>query len=230
MTPEAPIDISSPKTWPDSLAAAVAELNRRTAHAAHPSDLEIDAEGAAAIWAVLGHKRVLARHFTRLLPHELGSIRAAGLRLYSRALFDERIDEAAAHGYFDTAIAEVLKSASIPAAEHGKRGDRDFVCLTVGPVLEENAHAVEPLIGTWGGEGIYFASGAKPYRSLLQGLGRPAVVHVSLSLANRSMPRFWPPPEQLLLGKVRDLPELFGDVFSREAISPSAIIDVELLD
>lgn len=224
------IDIDSPGTWPESLATAMASVDRQTALADYPTDLEIDPQDAARVRAALGHTRIRARHFTRLLPHEVKWIRDTGLRLHSRALFDERIAAAAANGYFDAATAEVLRSVSIPAAEADKRGDRDFVCLTIGPVAELSPHSVAALIGTWGGEGVYFASGAKPYRSLLQGLGRPTAVHVGLSLADESMLRFWPPIEQLLLGRLRNLPDNFGDVFSREPIPASAIIGLRMMD
>lgn len=230
MTSETLISVDSPESWPKSLRDAISDLDARVPPASYATDLELSQQDLASVRVALGSNSVRARHFTRLLPHEFDWIRAAGLRLFSRELFDERIDAAMDHGYFGPATADVLKRSSIPAAEAGKRGDRDFVCLTIGPVAEESPGAVERLIGTWGGEGIYFATGAKPYLSLLRALGRPTAVVARVSPVGRSALRFWPPVEQLMLGRFRNLPDSFGDVFSREAIPAGDIVCFEMLD
>jgi hypothetical protein len=223
------IDVSSPATWPTPLLDAVTELDARVARAEWPGDLEIGAEGTAAVWDALDGNRLLVRHFTRLLPHEAESIRDIGLELYSRALFDRRIEEANAHGYFDKGTAERLKAVTIPAAEAEQRGVRNFVCFTVGPIFEQEPDNVAELISKWGGEGLYFAAGAKPYLPLLQTLGKPAAVHVGLLLANESRPLSYCAIENLLLGQFRHLPDIFGDVFSRASVPANAIIEIELL-
>lgn len=229
---QTPFEITRPATWPTALLEAVAEIDARTPHADYPSDLRVPAEAAGLLWDVLPHRYVFARHFTRLLPHEFDSIRRDGLCLHERALFDHRIDAARAHGFLQATIAERLKVASIPAAEHGRRGQRDFGWMTVGPSSEERPASVGPLHNTWGGDGLYFATGTQSLlcQRLLKDLGQPVAVHVALPLADTSTLRFWPALENLLLGTVRGLPHVRGDASSSRAISASSILGFDELN
>jgi hypothetical protein len=46
--------------------------------------------------------------------------------------------------------------------------------------LTERVTGIAPLLNTWGGEGIYMSAAARPFRSHLRTLGRPAVVVVDV--------------------------------------------------
>jgi hypothetical protein len=227
---DTPVDVNSPEPWPAPLLAAVAESDAHVAGAECPGDLEIRAISMAAIWAALRGNRLIVRHFTRLLPHEVESIRTIGLELYSRALFDRRIEDANAHGYFDETTARRLKAITIPAAEASRSRGRAFVCFTAGRMIEQEPENVAELISNWGGEGIYFAAGAQQDSHLLRSLGEPTAVHVGLLLESESRPLFFPAIEKLLLGRFRNLSGIVGDVLSPDAIPPEAIIKIETLE
>lgn len=223
------IDVAQPESWPSTLLEAVANSDRVVGDASTPGDLSFSEDARDAVNRAFTGLDLATRHFTRLLPHEIESIAASGLALHSRQLFDERIDGAVGHGYLDEAMGSELKAITIPAAELGRRGSRDFVCMTVGGVFEYDPASTAELITNWGGEGIYFAAGAPPYISILRGLGTPCAVHVNLSLADPSALRFWPPLEKLLLAGFRGMQEIGGDVFSSRAIPPTAISAIEEL-
>lgn len=222
-------DVSAPETWPGPLTSIVTELDRHVPHVDHPADLAIPQDGREAVKSALLGQHLLARHFTRLMPHEFDSIRSAGLQLPSQGFFDGRLHRAEALGYISQTVAQVLKDSTIFAAESQVRGDRNFVCLTIGPVLEEDAGAVSELLGTWGGEGIFFAGDARDHAQLLRTLGEPAVVQVALPPACVSRSRFFPAIENVLLGRMRGLPGAYGDVLSREAVRPDAIVAIRRL-
>lgn len=207
------IDPSEPATWPLSVQRIV-----------EGNPCPLDVEEALADFSL----RV--RHFTRLLPHEVQAIEDEGLRLYSRELFDRRIRDAACLGYISADVADELRRVTIPEAEDGQRGNRDFVCFTAGPSLETDPGSVRPLVQTWGGEGIYFAAGAKPYFPLLQTLGTPTAVHVNLPLSLQPSLTFFPSLEELLRRWSRDSEPIFGDVFSKLPIEPEHIHQIEQLN
>lgn len=223
------IDVSAPETWPGPLTSIITELNRHVPHVDHPTDLAIPQDGREGVRLALLGQHLLARHFTRLMPHEFDSIRSAGLQLPSQGFFNGRLDRAEALGYISRTVARALKESTIFAAESQNRGDRNFVCLTIGRVLEEDPSAVSELLGTWGGEGIFFARGARDHAKLLRTLGVPAVVHVALPPECVSRSRFFPAIENMLLGRMRGLPGAHGDVLSREAVPPDAIVAIRRL-
>jgi hypothetical protein len=224
------VDVLRPGSWPKILLEAVASSDGLVGDASISGDLRFSEEASDAVNRAAVGLVLATRHFTRLLSHEIESIASSGLALYSRQLFDERIDRAVALGYIEQAIGSELKAITIPAAEQESRGRREFVCMIVGEVFEYDPASVAELITNWGGEGIYFAAGALPYKPILRLLGRPCVVHVNLSLADPSALLFWPPLEKLLLASFRGLPEIGGDVFSSRAIPSSAITAIEELE
>ena len=152
LTRPTPIDINRLTTWPEALRSTIRELDRRTASTPYVGDLRISEEAGALVAETIIDHAVIARHYTRLLPHEGDWIRAVGLLMYSKELFDQRIDGARQFGYLGADIGPHLKSGTIPVAEAGERGDRGFVCMTIGPVMETDFSAVSPLLGNWGGE------------------------------------------------------------------------------
>lgn len=221
------IEIDQPSSWPARLAALVSAANETTPPTNQLSDLRIPFARSTAIEAALSGYNIAARHFARLLPHEAADVLNRGLRPHSTGLFDDKIDAARAHGYFDTGTSEALKAITLPRAEPA-RGDRRFVCLTVGRTIELDPEAVAPLLESWGGEGIYFAEGAEPYRDLLRSLGRPATVHVSLPF-NLDRQNYWPGLPILMLGRHRGMRSLSGDVLSRCAIPAKDVVEIEWL-
>lgn len=220
------LDPSEPATWPGSVTDLIAEIDRRVATCTYAQSLDFAPGDEAAVWDAIDGVAVAARHFTRLLPHEEESIRALGLRMHSRELFDWRIDEAVARGFMNQSDGDTLKAVTIPAAG-SQQGKRDFVCVTVGPTWEEEPDGVELLIGHWGGEGIYFAHGAVDYQPLLRTLSRPAAVHLAV---HPSRTLSFPPLPKILLGRYRNLKGAFGDVLLSDPVPPEGIVGIEYLD
>lgn len=224
------VDVGLPASWPHDLKSIVAKLDRITPSSAHVADLALSPAAEDRILDTLKGQNLQAHHFTRLLPHEAEMILDTGLRLHSRELFDQRIEAAYENGYLAAATAESLKASSIPAAEAGRRGNRNFVWMTTGCMLEEGRTSIAPLLCSWGGEGIYFSAGALPYSSLLRSMGRPAMVEVHLSLDSPESLTFYPALGRLFLGAFRGLDGVMGDISSRDEVAASALGEIHFLD
>lgn len=233
LTRPTPIDVNLPETWPESLRLTVEELDRNTVQNHYISDLSINEEDNSSISAALEGRDLVARHFTRLLPHEIDSIKSTGLRTYSQELFDQRIDDAGIYGYFDEDTARQLKASTIPAAKDRNRGDRNFrlrhswSCAGTGSVRRLRATRAR------GAKEFFFAAGAKRNRAVLRFLtqqSRPAVVKVHLLVSAASQLGFYPPIANLLLGRFREMPGVQDDVFSRAAVMPDSISAIEFLE
>ncbi|MFT0613826.1 hypothetical protein ACMHYT_22405 [Rhodococcus qingshengii] len=82
-------------------------------------------------------------------------------------------------------------------------------------------------------KGIYFAAGIARHRTALRSLNhqsKPAVVLVHLPVTTPTQLRFHPPIEHLLLGRYREMARVHGDVFSRAAIPPDAIAEIDYME
>ena len=225
------VDVSRLETWPEPLISAVAAIDRKVPRSPYPADLAVPAEAIASLWGAIGGHHLVARHFTRLLEHEAEAILACGLRLYSRELFDERIDDAVRLKLMPLEVGEALKESSLPAVDPAgtRRGKRRFVWMTVGHTIEEQPSSAAPLMESWGGEGIFRADGIEPHKPFLQGLGHPAIVHLLLPAEQAREMKFFPGIGRVLLASYRHLGKVSADVSSVNAIPPEAVERVELL-
>ena len=119
------VDPDDSSSWPDPVRALCREWDERVPPADFISDLEVDDVADGDIRAALQGRRIRAYHATRLLVHEVDGIRRHGLRVFSRELFEDRINAAYAHGHLTGAERDELQSAHMFAVgEDSARGDR----------------------------------------------------------------------------------------------------------
>jgi hypothetical protein len=206
------IDPDEPNTWPTDLRDLVVRLDSETDDVEAVSDLSLSDHAEQAVRQILTGQYLVAFHATRLLPHEADDIRSAGLRVFSRELFDNRIDAAHAARAIDAAQHSQLRAAHMFAVgEDKRRGKRSGVALTL--CRSSFDHGAWRLLAHWGGEGLYFSSGATEFQPLLRTLGRPAIVRVVVPVQPswKDQP-CWPTLDRTLLGawrRTRDGADLF---------------------
>ena len=137
-------------TWPaalcDALAEAVADWILETA----ASDLEVPLSDTE-VTALLDGRPLRVYHATRLLAHEIESVRGDGLHALTPELVERRIGGAVNAGAITATDAERFRAQTVYA--NGSRGRRsDQVCAVAGlSAFTEGWRGVWPLLNTWGG-------------------------------------------------------------------------------
>ena len=180
------VDVDDESTWPEQLVKWVdewAEIRRGTTN--YTEDLKIF-EDETVLSLLAGHT-IRAYHCTRLLDHERETVREQGLRRLDAALVMERIRRAhevgaitdAERAAFETGHQFALTS---PRWKQRVEYTQNQVCLVLSRVILDDAHGVDPLLSTWGGEAIYFPLDKK-HGERLRSMGRPSIVVANLDLS-----------------------------------------------
>lgn len=176
------VDPDDASRWPDAVRGLCRKWNSGVPASDYLDDLELDDGADDNLRAALQGHRVRAYHATRLLAHEVDGIRRDGLRVFSRQLFEERIEAAHAHGHLTRSERDELQAAHMFAiGEDTRRGNRAGLWTTLR--LTSLDQGGWNLMSNWGGEGIYFSSGAEHLAPLLQRLGQPAIVVAAVEVA-----------------------------------------------
>lgn len=221
------IDLDDKGTWPSSVVAVVEEYAERLRGSTkYTPDLDIDSDDERRMDAVLRGHRLLVYHCTRLLPHENGMIRTAGLRLLTHELVRDRIDQAHAHAHITDDEREAFHDSHVFAAG-GHRNRENGASVIVGTwPFHGRPHACNPLLSIWGGEAMYM-SGERINEQRLRQLGRPSIVVAQL---------LFDPPERIasysrtllraFVGTRLGLEEPSTQLHLREPLLPEEIADV----
>lgn len=99
------------------------------------------------------------------------------------------------------------------------------ICLILSKrVLRHQRHGCEPLLATWGGEGIYAASGTQGLRARLLSIGTPTVIQVRIDLFSGGEHLFFSALHKTFVGVALGLDNAESDVFYRAAV-PSEDIE-----
>ena len=120
--------------------------------------------------ALLTRERLLCFHGTRLLPHEVVDIRAAGIALPSPEFFARRIDSAVKGGYLEAAISALLLNEN-------QAGDKNQKHIHFANRRADLRSGLIRLLVSWGGEVGYVGH---EYRAdtgpALRRIGEPCLV------------------------------------------------------
>lgn len=199
------VDPDDPSRWPAAVRALCEEWDWGVPATDYVGDLKLGDDADDALRAALQGHQVRAHHATRLLPHEVDSIRGDGLGVFSRQLFDDRIDAAHTHGHLTRSERNELRAAHMFAVgEDTDRGNRSGLWATLR--LASLGRDGRDLMSSWGGEGIYFSSGATHLAPLLRRLGRPAIVVIAVAVASSWRQQgCYPSLDRVFLGAWRGL-------------------------
>ena len=223
------IDPDDKATWPAELQdqvarwSAVLDDEEHWQDATPPDAVSRSLESALAGWSVLTY------HCTRLLDHEVDGIRADGLQPFSRHLFDHKIQAAQDAGAITASERDaLLRGHMYGCGDLPRRGAREGQVWLVagGRDFDRDAEAFEELLLHWGGEGIYFATGAMSMKPWLQTLGKPTIVVVALPFtAVGRRHSWWGPLANLLLAAHRAIPA-HGDVICWSPVPADRVVDL----
>jgi hypothetical protein len=187
----------------------------------YATDLPLPSDADSALCELLSGYVLRAYHCTRLLDHEVKSVREGGLRLLTAQLIHDRIESAQRESALSDRDADCLRYANVFATGEDIHR-KDQVCLVLSRLLfREDPSACERLLSTWGGEGLYRSSRSHSVPTHVRGLGRPTIV-VSL-LRSRFIKLSFPSLSKVFVAAALELTDRSADVFYREAVPPSHI-------
>lgn len=225
MTVSDVVDIDEPASWPDSVTAWAHE---RAAFLKGSSstvgDLDIPSADDDPFRALLRGHIVRAYHATRLLDHEVESIKNHGLRKLSASLVGDRIEAAHDNGCISETLRDELHEAHVFATgEQQTRGGG--VCLVLSKItLSKSVYEVWKFLTIWGGEAMYMSSGVELIKSHLELLGRPAIVVAHIDLSAPFATHYvgpWLP--KLFVGQVLGIEGVGATVVYRSTVPPNRI-------
>jgi hypothetical protein len=223
--PDDVIDPDDVATWPLELRDWVQrQAAARDPAAATAGDLGWDlVEREAELRALLGPRKVLAYHCTRLTAHEADDIRASGLRRLSPELVEKRLRDAHSDGLLSDEVYAQLASQSVYVLNEDANRDGQ-VCLIAGKRGLDDVPGCALLLGLWGGEAIYWghADGADAPR-----LGTPTIVvaRIDASLSGDIL-RVFPGLAHLFVATWLGVRERNCDVHLRAAVAGEDILDL----
>lgn len=134
VAPDDVVDIADTATWPVDLHDMLGQIGEFTELEDSVVDLRPPQDADDRVRACLRQRRLLAFHSTRLLDHEREAIKAVGLRMYGRELFDDKINSAYEHGAINCGQRDTLLEGHMCAGNEpmwrGKRENQ--VCAVLG--------------------------------------------------------------------------------------------------
>jgi hypothetical protein len=207
-------------TWPTEIVALMKKLaQERTGSSKYTPDLHLP-DGTEATFRSGVQARVLRTyHCTRLLPHEVESVRRDGLRMLTADLLTQRIDDAARAGALSAPEAAALHASHV-FSQRTQQHRENQVCLSLSRNTFRDVAAVDSLLSIWGGEGIYMTSGGRKMEACLRRTGRPAIV-VALIPVERS--KTFPDLSAVFVGALLKFDDVGADVFHRAPIPAEGI-------
>jgi len=173
---------------------------------------------------LIGDTPVRAYHCTRLLPHEIESVRTHGLRPLTLSLLEDRIRGALDCGAITQVKAEMLLHAHVFADDRQKHREGQVCLVLSSEIFRRDPDGCAPLLSTWGGEGFYMSRGWSRVGEHIAGLGLPTVVVAHICLGSDwRLHRTTPSLHLLFVGVALGLSRAWADVFYQGAISPEQI-------
>lgn len=218
------VDPDEPGTWPAGLRAVIAQVVDGVKPGSYVDELDIGFDDDYVLELFQG-RPLRAYHATRLLPHEVDSVKRDGLRRLTEDHIERRIAGAVDVGAIDSEAAGFLLAHTVFVKKHAVENRKDQVCAIAGSnVFTEHPSGVRLLLSTWGGEGIYWCVGDE-MEARLRTLGRPSIVVLDLPLDGAQWLMF-PGLGAVLAACLGRLDSPGADVHYKGAVPASAVVDV----
>lgn len=226
------VDVDEPATWPKALHEWVDEwAERKRGKTKRTCDLHIHED--QALISMLDGYLLRAFHCTRLLDHEREMIREQGLRALSLHLVLERIRRAHGVGALSDDERHAFETGHALTAEgwEERANTQNQVWLLLSrTVFDDDVSGLEPLLGTWGGEVIYFPMRLEDeYRDHLSSMGKPSIVVADLDLSSRPFDAdhfISPSLGDCLVGGRLGLEEPGSEIQYMAPVPPSQIVSI----
>jgi len=223
------IDVDDPATWTTEVKGFVDDhAARLEGTTEYTSDLRITPEEEDEFRSLLAPNPLKVYHATRLLEHELESIRIGGLVPLSADLVRSRIETAAIKGYLTEAERDDLLVNNLFDGGHevSNREDQVAFFLSAG-VLDHAVWGIRHPLTTWGGEGIYFGTFADQTNARLKLMGRPTLIVAAIDLSSGGRHLVFPGTLRSFVGRVLGHEAYESDVLYRgRPIYEDEILDI----
>ena len=179
-----------------------------------------------AVMAVMGRKTIGGWHYTRLTDPEVDRLRLGGIALASSESIRARLDAQVDAGAFEVGVANAIHAAS--PFQRGQSDVRSGRFWMVSHPRDVKDSGVKPLLGSWGGEGVYFWLADPEHEALVASIGRPRVLEVAAPLSKS--PHGYSPAEAVLAAFARSMgctseAKTF-DFYVTEPLPPEAVLSI----
>ncbi len=172
-------------------------------------------------------RSIRAWHYTRMTDAEADALVHDGVHLSDLAAIRRRLDAQVAVGAFSADIAEALFAGSPFRSDQFDARSNKFWMVSHPRDIDDGG--VELLLGSWGGEAVYFwQSDPADLQTLLKRIGRPRVIELAVPLAATN--------HAYCAGKavVSTYARSLGchadsgafDLYARQALGPEAILKI----
>jgi hypothetical protein len=221
-------------TWPLDVADWVAvRADRLRGTTEWSSDLKLATEDEAGFRTLFAGAKLRAYHCTRLLDHEIATIRERGLRLLTLELVEEKVEAAFNAGAFTVAERDTLRATHV-FAQGAQRLRENRLALCMGRQAFADPSGFESLLSIWGGEAIYMGTPQVLCLPLPHGwpdlrkVGRPAIIVAAIE----SSPEHWldlhwhHPLGQVFVGIELGLEDAYSDVDYLAPILPEDVLAI----
>jgi hypothetical protein len=209
-----PIDVGDLETWPEGLRLCVEGLCERYRDTAeYVAGLRLTDADERDLRANAGGFQVRAYHATRLLAHEVESIKRGGLQSLSLELVESRINIACQHSCINDDLRLALLSHHVLTAGAIENRLGSTCWFLPSSMLHEDAAGLWLLMTTWGGEAIYWHLVDTDVEFRLRELGTPSIVVANLNLYSGLREALvFPSLGNLLLGHRLGLKRVSGEI------------------
>lgn len=131
--------------------------------------------------AAMADRSIRGWHYTRLTDAEVDRLRERGVGLSNIAAIRARLDAQVEAGAFTAETADALHAAS--PFLRGQNRNRSGQFWMVSHPRDVESPDVNLLLGSWGGEGVYFWLADPAHKALVASLGRARVIEIAAPLA-----------------------------------------------
>jgi len=219
------IDLDDRATWPLAIHEEVAKwANKLDGTTEYTGGLALRIEDELSFRDLFEGYLFRVYHCTRLMPHETDMVRKNGLRPLSAELITERVTAAKEYGCITEQQASRFQNAHVFAT--GEQNNRKSqVCFVLSKnIFRNNIKACNPLLTTWGGEGMYMSSGAKHFLAELKILGTPTIVIALIETDKSKLSKVFPSLLKAFVGSTLGLKDANADIFYKSSV-PSQHIE-----
>lgn len=220
------MEVDDPGSWSQSIYHYVAKRSEQLAGTSKSTlDLPIDPVEDSQFARLFDGLVLVAYHCTRLLPHEVDSVRREGLAPLTEDLVRRRIEEAHLHSAINEAERDRLLDGNVFATNEADRREGQVWLFLSRRTLDLRWHGIWRLVEFWGGEGIYWNFERTDIEDRIRTMGRPTVVRAGLTVSTME-----PGAIRSLLkpfvGRLLGFEDHDSEVCSRHAIPGDQVFDI----
>jgi hypothetical protein len=220
------MEVDDPGSWPQPIYQYVEKRSEELAGTSESMlDLPIDPVEDSQFARLFNGLLLLPYHCTRLLPHEVESVRREGLAPLTEDLVRRRIEEAHLHTAINEAERDRLLDGHIFATNEADHRAGQVWFFLSRHTLDLRWNSIWRFVEFWGGEGIYWNFERTNMEDRIRTMGKPTVVRAGLK-ATTMEPGAIRSLLKPFVGRFLGFEDHDSEVCSHEAIPGDQIFDI----